>query len=431
MTARLLLTCWPFEGHLAPQLGIADALRDRGHDVAVYTAAATASEVEREGFTAFPFRATQDAWNVVHALEARTSGRRQSPRVQREAFRNWLVETIPGQVADLHEVMQDWRPDVIVTESSMWGPMLILWEATPIPVAMSSTFMGPMIPGPDAPPWGLGLPPARTRRARALAWGVQRITDGLAQPIRRRVDALRAEHGLPPLGMSINAFTGRLPLHLVGNVRELDYDRRDLPSSVRYVGPCSRHPDDGGATVGWLEAVPRERPWVHVTEGTSHYKHAFLLEAASRGLAGEPWEVILTTGRNRDLVLPQAPNVHVAPWLLHSALLPSCAAVVTTGGAGTVVAAAAAGVPLVVVPTNWDKPDNARRVVEAELGIRLSPRRCSPASLRAAVREVIRDPAYRASARRMAARIASAPGAHGAAELLETLAPIHAEGGSG
>ena len=43
----------------------------------------------------------------------------------------------------------------------------------------------------------------------------------------------------------------------------------------------------------------------------------------------------------------------------------------TTGGPATIMAALRAGVPLVVVPTTWDKPDNARRVVEAGVGVRL------------------------------------------------------------
>jgi UDP:flavonoid glycosyltransferase YjiC (YdhE family) len=99
--------------------------------------------------------------------------------------------------------------------------------------------------------------------------------------------------------------------------------------------------------------------------------------------------------------------------------------VVTQGGAGTIIAALRAGVPLVVVPTVWDKPDNARRVVEAGAGIRLSPRRCTPARLGRAVERVLRDPAYRRNARRLGDLLADAPGPAGAAELLERLAPVN------
>jgi MGT family glycosyltransferase len=423
MSGRFLFTCWPFEAHIGPQLGIASALRNRGHEVAFYTAERARTPLEREGFLVFPFKRVGEPWVPVHTLEARTGGRRQSLRVVGAAMR-YIVNTIPAQVDDLREIIDCWHPDVVVTESSMWGPMLILWEATPIPVAMSSILMGPVVPGEDAPPWGLGMAPPRTGYHRAAGRAVQRIIDLAVRPVQRRVDELRAEHGLAPIGCSINEFTGRLPLHLVGNVRDLDYNRRDLPASVHYVGPCSRHPGERARTADWLDALPSKYPWVHVTEGTCHYKRAFLLESAARGLAGAPCEVILTTGKNRQTdpsALSGAPNLHTRQWLSYTELLPRCAAMVTTGGPGGVVAAAKAGVPLVVVPTNWDKPDNARRVVEAGMGICLAPRKCTPRTLRVAVDEILTNPRYRANAQRIALRIADAPGPVGASDLLEGL----------
>ena len=90
---------------------------------------------------------------------------------------------------------------------------------------------------------------------------------------------------------------GRLPLYLVASIPELDLDRHDLPPGVRYVGPLLWHPPDPPGTAEWLDTLPADRPWVHVTEGTSHYQDPFLLRAAAAGLAGAPYEAILTTGR--------------------------------------------------------------------------------------------------------------------------------------
>jgi UDP:flavonoid glycosyltransferase YjiC (YdhE family) len=80
-----------------------------------------------------------------------------------------------------------------------------------------------------------------------------------------------------------------------------------------------------------------------------------------------------------------------------------------------------AGVPLVVVPTEWDKPENAQRVVEAGAGVRLSPRRLTPARLRTAVERMLEDPSYRRNARRLSAGFARYRGPARAAELLESL----------
>ncbi|MCC6935830.1 MAG: glycosyltransferase family 1 protein [Thermomicrobiales bacterium] len=419
-----MLTCWPFPGHVFPQMSIAHALRERGCDVAIYTAEESRNLVESEGFRFFPFRALKpESYERIHQMEQTVGGRRQSARVGHQAFRNWLVETIPEQVSDIQVILDEWQPDVIVTDMNMWGPILILWEAVPIPVALLSS-LGSMIPGPDAPPWGFGMAPPRTTGAKILARMLNGTIDVAATGLRRRVDFFRAQHGLEPMGCSVNEFAGRLPLYIVGNVREFDYDRRDLPESVQYVGACMWHPPRLADGATWLDEIPSDMPWVHVTEGTSHFQDPFVLRSALEGLADRSMQVIVTAGRSRDVPVEGdlAPNLHLVDWVNHDTLLPRCAAIVTTGGNGTVMSAMKAGVPLVIVPTTWDKPDNARRVVEAGAGVRLAPRKCTPEGLRAAVEDVLSDERYRTNARRIAQHLANAPGPPRAAQLIERLA---------
>lgn len=424
MSARVLLTCWPFPGHVFPHMSVALALRERGNDVAMYSAEDARSVVEAEGVRFFPFRRLRsERYERIHKLEERVGGRRQSVRVGHQAFRNWLVESIPEQVADIQEIVDEWQPDVIVTDLSMWGPIVVLWESLPIPVALLSS-LGSMIPGPDAPAWGFGMAPPRSTASRMAARALNRSIDVAATGLRRRVDFFRAQHGLPPMGCSINEFAGRLPLYLVGNVPEFDYDRRDQPPSVHYVGACMWHPGSRAESASWLERIPDDQPWVHVTEGTSHYQDPFVLRAAIEGLASQPMQVILSAGRERSapVARPMPSNLHFVEWVNHDILLPRCSVLVTTGGNGTVMAAMRSGVPLVVVPTTWDKPDNARRVVEAGAGVRLSPRQCTPERLREAVRAVLADARYRQNAMRIANKLAAAPGPPGAARLIEALA---------
>jgi MGT family glycosyltransferase len=407
---RVLFACWPLEGHVFPQMSMAIALRERGAEVAFYTDASMRGLIESEGFEVHPFKRIGPVWRRVHGRDRGTGSRREGLQLLREA-REWIVGSIPAQVSDLKDIVQRWQPDVIGAEASMWGPLLVLSELGPVPVGLVSPLIGAQVP---ETPGTLGSRLAA--RARALA----------TVPLRRRIDAIRAAHGLSPMGCSINTYFGRLPLYLVLSVPELDGERDDLPTSVRYVGACQWHPPEPPGTMEWLDALPRERPWVHVTEGTSRFQDHFLLRSAAQGLADASVEAILVTGRGLDAaemgVATPASNVHVADWLSHAVLLPRCAAIVTTGGMGTVIAALRAGVPLVVVPTGWDKPANAERVAAAGVGVRLSPRRCTPERLRAAVEYVLADPSYRRSARRAAELLAAAPGPAGSAELIEALA---------
>jgi MGT family glycosyltransferase len=384
--------------------------------------------LEEQGFSVFPYEhvAEDTIWEFIQAAETRSSLGWHAPGLLLRAFRDWLAGTVPDQVADIESIIGAWRPDVIVTETAMWGPILVLSETTRVPVAILTTLMGCLIPGPDAPPWGPGLPPPHSRSARLLARFVTKIGDLLAVGVRRRVNRIRAGYGLSPMKGSVNAFMARMPLYLVPNVRSLDYNRHDLPPSVHYVGPCVWNKPSNAPTPAWLAGPPADRPWIHVTEGTAHYQDPFVLRAAAHGLANRPMEVIMTTGAQRDpaeLALgPLAPNIRVEQFVSHSDLLPRCAALVTTGGAGTVMAALQAGVPQLIVPTHWDKPDNARRVVEAGAGLRLTPRQCTSRGLRDAVERLLNESSFRDRARQLAEQLAREPGPSRAAVLLEKLA---------
>jgi MGT family glycosyltransferase len=435
--ARFLFAAWPFPGHVNPPLSIAKALQARGHEVAFYTGVAPRSKLEDEGVTVFPFRGFEEArlWDSIQAEEERVPVGRGSRRLLKVVFHDWLVGTIPAQVGDLRAIIRDWRPDVISTDPMMWGPILVLHETETVPIVVTSFLVGCAIPGPDAPPWGPGLPPPRSLRTRWLCRAATTAGKMLSAPMRREMNRVRAAYGLPATSGTLADLSARLPLYLVPSVPELDYNRRDLPPSVRYVGACVWNKPTGAPVPGWFSELPRDRPWVHVTEGTAHYQEPFVLRAAAQGLANLPMQVILTSGPQRALKSADlgslAPNIRLERWVSHADLLPKCAALVTTGGAGTVMAALQLGVPMVIVPTGWDKPDNAQRVVEAGAGIRLAPRRCSPARLRDAVNRVIHEPRFRENALRIAERLAEQSGPPRAAELLESRVRVRDEPADG
>jgi MGT family glycosyltransferase len=422
--AKFLISVWPFQSHFFPLVAIAHALRSRGHEVAFYTGTAARPVVESEGFCCFPFKHVNDQ-NLDALMFTRTTYASLNQPLQFKALlRAWLLGTLPQQVEDLTTIMAAWQPDVIVSETSMWGPILVLHETHAIPVAVFSTVIGCLLPGPEAPLGG-GMPRPRHRPRRLLARLLRAVGDLLAADFRRIANEHRQRYGLPPLAVSVTEFTGQMPLYLVPTTPEFDYERRDLPPAVHYIGPCLWNKPQHDPPPEWLGQLSHEQPWVHVTEGTMHTQEPLVLRAAAQGLAHLPMQVIMTTGGHRkpeEMGLgPLAPNVLVERWVAHSDLLPHTDVVVTTGGAGTIMTVLQAGVPLVVVPTEWDKPQNARRVVDTGVGVRLAPRHCTPKRLREVVEHVLKEPAYRQNAQRMQAAFARYDGPTRAADLLENL----------
>lgn len=431
--ARFLFTCWSFPGHVFQPLAVARVLRERGHECAFYSGPRAARVVEGENFPFFASgKAEEDAmYDFMFAPgQARTVNWRTMMQFA-TTIQGWLLDTVPRQVADLEPILAQWRPDVVVTEQNMLGPVLVLWEKLQIPVAMLA-YYSCSIPGPDAPPFGLGLPPPRNWHTRLLSRSVTLLSSPMRARFRRVANQVRSRHGLPPITTSVLEFTGTLPLYLVMGTSEFDFERHDLPPSVHYVGACLWDKPSHEKPSDWIGQLPREQPgkqpWVHASEGTVHVLSPFVLKAAAQGLGGLPMQVILTTGGNREpseLDLgPLAANVHVVRWVSHTELLPHLDVMITTGGSATVQSTLRAGVPLIVVPTEWDKPDIARRVVETGAGLRLAPEQCTPERLRAAVEQVLGTPSFRQNARRMAAAFARYGGPLAAAGLLEELAGV-------
>lgn len=101
------------------------------------------------------------------------------------------------------------------------------------------------------------------------------------------------------------------------------------------------------------------------------------------------------------------PNVRFLGFTPMAHLLTDVAVVVAAGGAGTVLAAMSHGIPMVLLPKGAEKPQNAQRVSAAGAGITIT----DPAHAGDAVRTLLIDPSYRASAERIAGQISGTPDA--------------------
>lgn len=426
--ARFLIAVWPIPGHYYPNLSVADALRARGHEVVFLTGTRARPVVEAEGFNCFSFECLDERCmeQIFFAPQPRPRWWQSRLLIQRARYYAWLTDGLGDQAQDLERVIQQWRPDVLVCDPALWAAFLIFPEREQVPVAVFAYIPFCPLPGPKLPPLGFGLAPRPSGLARVRT-GVARILFRLAAArFRRAANVLRRHYALAPIDVSVTEFSGRVPLYLVAGTREFDYGRCDLPPSVQYVGPCVGKRQRNGAPPTWFDALSREQPWVYLSEGTVHTQESVLLKAATRGLANMPVQVIIGTSVTDPMKLGLgaiAPNMLLEHWMniYFTDLLPRTAVVITTGGGGTVVAALQAGVPLVVVPTEWDKPEIAQRVVQAGAGLRLAPRQCTPKRLRKAVERVLRDPAFRVRAQNLASDFAHHAGPARAAQLLEEL----------
>ena len=148
-----------------------------------------------------------------------------------------------------------------------------------------------------------------------------------------------------------------------------------------------------------------------------------MFEEILDAVADLPVDVVVTLGRDADPSALRAPgNTVVEQFVPQGELLPRCAAVIHHGGGGTTFGALAHGLPQVVLAQGADNYVNAAMLASAGAGIGLDEGSRTARDVRAAVSELLEDPAYAAAARGLAQQIAAMPSPGDVASSLRELA---------
>jgi UDP:flavonoid glycosyltransferase YjiC (YdhE family) len=102
------------------------------------------------------------------------------------------------------------------------------------------------------------------------------------------------------------------------------------------------------------------------------------------------------------------------------ALLPLVDAVITHGGNNTVTECLHFGKPMVMLPLFWDQYDNAQRMDELGLGVRLPTFEFEDPQLGEAIERLVADEALGDRLGKIAGRLQGEPGTERAADCIES-----------
>ena len=361
---RILFCCTAAEGHFAPLVPLATAARAFGHEVAFATGPRFGERVRELSFDAYPVGIDID--ELERRFEATRAEIRTLPPAERRARaysgRFGEVEA-PARIDELHALVHEHRPDVIVHESAEL--------AAPVVAAAN------------------GIPSVNHNFGRAIPAAAVEAAARVVAPLWERA-------GIAPDPWA-GAYRGRY-VDVCPPSLQLD----TIPADRLLVRP--------------VDAAPRAhadgRPAVYVTLGTvfgASHLFRLLLDA----LADADCDVLMTVGHAVDPAElgPPPANAVVERFVPQAQILPRVRAVVTHGGSGSTIAALAHACPLVLVPQGADQFDNAAACAEASVGVVVLPPDQSTENLRTALETVLAEPSYREAAQRIAAEIAAMPSA--------------------
>jgi MGT family glycosyltransferase len=194
----------------------------------------------------------------------------------------------------------------------------------------------------------------------------------------------------------------------------VDYPRaRPLGPTWHNLGTSVRDTDDA-----WDPAPAEGKALVYLSLGSLGSGDVELMQRLVDTLAETPHRVIVSMGPQHEQ-LRLADGMAGAEFLPQTSILPHADVVITHGGNNTVTECLHFGKPMVVLPLFWDQYDNAQRVHETGLGIRLDTYAHEPEQLRAAVGRLLADDRLHRRLQTQARQLQAAPGTTRAADLIE------------
>ncbi|CAG9185889.1 glycosyltransferase [Cupriavidus pinatubonensis] len=377
--ARYAFLTWSGAGNQPPAIGIAQALLDRGHEVAFAGYANQREYFQSRGVRFVLLEYSSAAWQELpppnmFAVKLRTA---------------WAAAE---HLLDVPTLLANEQPDALLVDCLMFGALGAL-ESAGVPT---------MVLVHSAP--GALLPPGGAFELRLLD----------------RVNHVRAEARRPPVK---NLWAAWEPFPTVcTSVRELDPLAACAPPSFDYIGPVFERV----ALCGWQPPWPLQdpRPLVLVSFSTGPYwDQRSRIERTISALAERPYRILVTPGMADVSTIAVPSNAAIVGELPHARVLPHTALTVTHAGHGTVSASLLHGVPLVCLPNpTADQPALAAQVEALGVGCSLDGETATPEDIAAAVDEVLTDRSYASRAGALAKTIARMRGPQAAADRLEQLA---------
>ena len=355
-------------GDVHPNIGLALALRRRGHGVLFVAGSVFRSLAERAGLEFVGLGTDAEYYEAVRDPDLWHSFRAFSV-VARRLILPWmrpLYEIIvkhsgPGQT-------------VVAAPGTAFGAR-IAQEKLGVPLA--TVHLQPLMLRSTLEPGCFGFPDIIGHLPRPLRGLYLRAADRFLvdRLLAEETNSFRAELGLPPVSRFFDRWF-HSPQLIIGLFPEwFAPPQPDWPANVRLTGfPL------------WDESGLRQLP-PELEDFLEAGDPPVVFTASSAMAQGKDFfrvsaEVCRRSGR-RGLFLTQFPEqlpprlpdgVRHFDYIPFSVVLPRAAAFVHHGGIGTTAQALAAGVPQLVVPLAHDQPDNAVRVRRLEVGDFLLPK---------------------------------------------------------
>jgi MGT family glycosyltransferase len=398
-------------------VGIGQALRQRGHRIVFVVEESFAGALEEKGFEErlmrlqAPAETEEEPGQFWKDFIRDTGPVFRKPTIEQlEGFiqPTWQALVDGSKYVDdrLREIFDELRPDVIVEDNVVTFPAVVTADCPWVRIASCNPLE---MPDPELPPVFSGYPTGDSSGWDEFREEYRRVHAGLHADF----DEFARERGCPPLPEL--EFIHRSPyLNLFLYPEAADYERsRPLGPMWERLGSCVRK--EG---LGEFEVPKGDGALVYLSLGSLGSADVELMQRLVDLLAAGGYRAIVSKGPQHDQIELREGQAG-AELVPQPALLPRVDAVITHGGNNTVTECLHFGKPMVVLPLFWDQHDNAQRMDELGLGVRLPTFEFEDAQLGEAVDRLVADEALAARMKEISKERQLNPGTERAAECIE------------
>jgi UDP:flavonoid glycosyltransferase YjiC (YdhE family) len=388
---KFFFTVQPLFGHFHAMVPLALALKDHGHEVAFVTGQSFGPTVRHAGFEHFPcgLDLSGEPNDIFETLPTWETIKAEFPSVGAQQVYGFIQALGPRMADDVIALMKPWRPDVIIRDPLEFGGYVAAEY--------------------------YGLPHA------TITWAIYINPKPLCP---EALLELRQLYALPD-----DSELNTLDRYLVFNFLPPAWQFPMAPFPPVTHRFCAPPFDVSGddQLPAWIDALPA-RPTIYATLGTTFNQSPVTFQAILTALSTEDVNAIITVGRSMDPAQfqPLPDHIHIERYIPQTLLLPHCDAVLFHGGYNSLHSALWHGLPMVITPLGaGDQYPTGLLCEKLGVGVMVKEQPPEPEAIRAAVKTVIDQPAYRARAQQLQHDLKALPDLSEAVKRLENLARTH------
>lgn len=420
---RIVIATLGSLGDLHPFLALAVELRQRGHIVTIATAPHYAPRIAALGFAFEPVGPpiSPEDPDLLNRLMRTARG-------PEYLVRKLFFPHLPEFYTSLARITA--KADLLIASEVVFvAPILaertgVPWVSALLsPISFLSAYDASLLPPMARLPFLHRLPPVVHR---LLLTGLSLALEHWSKPLQE----LRYQLGLPRAKAPILRGKMEAGLVLAMFSKHFATAQPDWPVQTHQTGFVAFRQDNSQPIIEdhrrtiqqiarFLDAGPR--PVV------------FTLGSAAVHAAGDFFHVSAATAHRlrvrailisprADVQILAAPNVLVIPYADYRTLFPHAAAIVHQGGIGTMAEVFRAGIPSLIVPFNFDQPDNAARATRLGVAIALPRRKYNRRRSYYALRRLLGNGEIRTRAEQIGEQIRAEDGIERAVDSIEAFA---------